>query len=136
MRLTRLVIVLVVAATGCQAINAVGIGSPFVEPGALRGHVSIGPLTPVQRVGAPEPTVPPEVYAARQIIIYRSDGQKEVTRLKLDANGNYAVTLAPGAYVVNMARAGIDRARDLPATVNIASGVTTTLDISVDTGIR
>ncbi len=135
MKLARLVIVLLFTTTGCQAI-ATGVGSPLVEPGALQGHVSIGPLTPVQRVGVPDPTVPPEAYAARQVVVYGADGQKEVTRLKLDSNGNYAVTLAPGTYVVNMARVGIDRARDLPATVSITSRVTTTLDISIDTGIR
>ena len=134
--LTRLLALLAIALTGCQIMDAAGVPSPLVKPGALAGHVSIGPLTPVQRVGVPEPTVPPEVYAARQVIIYHSDGQKEVTRLKLDANGNYSVTLAPGQYVVNMARTGIGGARDLPATVTITSNLTTTLDISVDTGIR
>ncbi len=134
--LKRLLIVLAIALPGCQVVDALGIPSPLLKPGVLAGHVSIGPLTPVERVGVPTPTVPPEVYAARQVIIYHADGQKEVTRLKLDANGNYTVTLAPGQYVVNMARSGPGGPRNLPATVTITSNLTTTLDISVDTGIR
>jgi len=35
----------------------------------LTGHVSIGPLTPVERVGVLSPTPAPEVYAARSINI-------------------------------------------------------------------
>ncbi len=108
----------------------------LVDPGTLQGHVSIGPLSPVERVGAPTPTVPPEVYAARQIVVYYSDGKKVVTRISLDAQGNYRVTLAPGTYVVDMARTGIDRAKGLPATVTVESEKTTTLDITIDTGIR
>ncbi len=108
----------------------------LVTPGTLQGHVNIGPLSPVERVGAPPPTVPPQVYAARQIIVYFSDGKKVATRISPDAQGNYRVTLAPGTYVVDMARTGIDRAAGLPATVTITSAQTTTLDISIDTGIR
>lgn len=131
--LFRLVLVLLLTQTACQGLG----GLPqLIPPGVLQGHVDIGPLSPVQRIGVPPPTVPPEVYAARQVVIYKEDGQTELTRLKLDANGNYRVQLAPGNYVVGMARVGIDRARGLPANITISSNVTTTLDISVDTGIR
>lgn len=108
----------------------------LVEPGTLQGHVNIGPLTPVERVGVPPPTVPPEAYAARKIVIYYADGKKEVTRMSPDAQGNYKVTLAPGTYVVDLARTGIDHAQGLPKTVAIESGKTMSLDISIDTGIR
>ncbi len=107
----------------------------LVAPGFLEGHVNIGPLLPVQRVGD-TPTVPPEAYAARQIIVYQADGKTVVTKLTPGKDGNYRVELAPGTYVVGMARVGIDRARGLPATVTITSGQTTRLDIDIDTGIR
>ena len=126
----------VLVLTACESQASGGILPPFVHPGQLQGHVSIGPLTPVERVGVPAPTVPPEVYAARQIIIYKEDGKTEVTRPRIDASGHYSVTLAAGAYVVGMARSGIDRANGLPAQVTIESGQTTTLDIAIDTGIR
>ena len=36
--------------------------------GTLQGHVNIGPLQPVVRIDEPTPVVPPEAYAARQIV--------------------------------------------------------------------
>ncbi len=109
---------------------------PLVAPGTLQGHINIGPLLPVQRVGQETPTVPPEAYAARQVIVYQADGKTVVIKVTPDKDGNYRVELAPGTFIVGMARVGIDRARDLPATVTISSGKTTRLDIDIDTGIR
>lgn len=130
-----LALAIVLLLSACQP-DAVGIVPKLVEPGILQGHVSIGPLTPVQRAGVPTPTISADVYAARQIVIYQRDGTTLVTRIKPDANGDYSVTLAPGEYVVNIIRQGIEHARDLPANVIIASGKTVRLDIDIDTGIR
>ncbi len=132
----RLIILLILVPLAACQFTGGGPLPQFVAPGSLEGHVSIGPLLPVQRSGEPTPTVPPDAYAARQIIVYQADGKTVVTRLTPDKDGNYRVQLAPGTYVVGMARVGIDRARDLPATVTVTSGQTTRLDIDVDTGIR
>ena len=115
-------------ATGCSA--AVG------ETGVLRGHVSIGPLVPVLREGEPEPTPAPEVYAARQIVIYSENGQKEIARAEIDAEGHYQAPLPVGIYMVDINRIGIDSAAGLPAEVKIFAGAVTILDIEIDTGIR
>jgi hypothetical protein len=104
--------------------------------GVLTGHVSIGPLVPVVREGVPEPTPAPEVYAARQVVIYRSDGRKEIARAGIDASGDYRVDLAPGNYVVDINHGGIDMASGLPAEIQIQAGQITRLDIDIDTGIR
>ncbi|MCL5950414.1 MAG: hypothetical protein M1132_01605 [Chloroflexi bacterium] len=120
----------------CQPPNLTGVAPGVVAPGHLEGHVTIGPLTPVERVGVPTPTVPPQVYAARQLVVYQGDGKTVVQRVKIDGEGNYAVSLAPGSYVVGLAPSGVDRARDLPADVTITSGMTVTLNVSIDTGIR
>ena len=106
------------------------------ETGTLEGHVTIGPLVPVMREGEPEPTPAPEVYAGRQIVIYAQDGRTEITRVQIDAEGNYRVTLPVGTYVVDINRIGIDRGIDLPKTVEIVSGQVTRLDVEIDTGIR
>ncbi len=127
---------LILLLTACQPQGSGGMVPQLVQPGILQGHVSIGPLTPVQREGVPTPTVSADVYAAQQIMVYQPDGKTVVTRITPDAKGDYSVTLAPGQYVVNVAKQGIQRARDLPATVTIESGMTARLDISIDTGIR
>lgn len=104
--------------------------------GTLRGHVTIGPLVPVLREGEPDPTPAPEVYAARQIVIYKSDGKTEVARAEIDSHGNYEVSLPVGIYVVDINREGIDHAAGLPQEVEIKEGEVTVLDVDIDTGIR
>lgn len=110
--------------------------TPEVPVGYLEGRVTIGPLQPVEQVGVPTPTVPPEVYAARSIDIFQADGTTLVTNVKINSDGTYHVALAPGTYVVDIAPTGIDRSKDLPKTIVIESGQTVRLDIDIDTGIR
>ena len=104
--------------------------------GTLRGLVTIGPLVPVQREGVPDPTPAPEVYEARKVVIYESDGKTEVTRADINAQGEYEVILPVGSYVVDINRIGIDSASGLPAEIVIREGEVTILDIDIDTGIR
>jgi hypothetical protein len=106
------------------------------ESGTLEGHVAIGPLTPVQRAGVPEPTPPPEMYAQYEILIYAEDGRTEVARARIDSGGDYRVTLGAGTYVVNINRQGISHGIDLPKKVTITDQQVTRLDIQIDTGIR
>lgn len=109
---------------------------PSTQMGILTGRVTIGPLRPVERVGETPPPVPPEVYAARSINIFATDGATLVVNVKINPNGTYNVNLPPGVYVVNIARTGIDRGKNLPKTITVESGKTVQLDIDIDTGIR
>lgn len=105
--------------------------------GTLAGRVTIGPLSPGPvRLGITPPPIPPEVFAARTIQIYASDGATLVTSVKINSNGTYSVTLPPGNYVVDLARNGIDRGRDLPKKIQIEPSKSVQLDIDIDTGIR
>jgi len=104
--------------------------------GILQGHVTIGPLVPVQRVGIPDPTPAPEVYAARQMVIFSADGRNEIARADISPQGNYSIELPAGDYTVDINRLGIDFAAGFPATVNIHPDQTTVLDVDIDTGIR
>jgi hypothetical protein len=104
--------------------------------GTLEGHVTIGPLVPVVREGESEPTPAPEVYEAREIVIFEENGKTEVIRLGIDANGNYRAELPVGIYVVDINHIGIDSAADLPKKIAITEQSVTRLDIDIDTGIR
>jgi hypothetical protein len=104
--------------------------------GILQGHVTIGPLVPVQREGVPDPTPAPEVYTARQIVIFSANGRIEIARADINPQGNYSIELPAGDYTVDINRLGIDFAAGFPATVNIHPGRTTVLDVDIDTGIR
>ncbi len=104
--------------------------------GTLEGHVTIGPLVPVVREGESEPTPAPEVYAAREIVVFEENGKTEFIRLGIDAKGNYRAELPVGIYVVDINRIGIDSAADLPKRIEITEQGVTRLDIDIDTGIR
>lgn len=106
------------------------------EFGVLEGHVTIGPLVPVIREGETEPTAAPEVYAAREIVIFEEDGKTEIMRVKIDASGNYRAELPVGIWVVDINRSGIDSAPNLPKKIVIADQGVISLDIDIDTGIR
>ncbi len=112
----------------------VSCGSARQGNGVLEGNVSIGPITPVQPT-TPVPT-PPEVYAARKVLVYDSRQSKLLYAVSLDDNGNYHIVLKPGTYVIDINHAGIDRSSDVPKTIEIEPGSTVTLNISIDTGLR
>ena len=140
--LTRLACLVTVALLGaaCGASTATSGSAPApTSPpslGVLEGRVTIGPLVPVEREGVPTPTVPPETYTSRSLNIYEADGATLVTNVPFKGDGTYRVELAPGTYVVKLARSGLDRASSLPQTIAIRAGETVQLDIDIDTGIR
>ncbi len=104
--------------------------------GTLEGHVTIGPLVPVQHEGTPEPTPGPEVWQSRAILIYAEDGKTEVAVVRIDAQGNYRVVLPAGTYVLDVIQRGPEHGVDLPRAVAVAPGEVTRLDVEIDTGLR
>jgi hypothetical protein len=105
------------------------------KPGFVEGHINVGPLTPVEREGAPKPTISAEGYAALQLAVFKADGKTKVADLMLDKNGNFRQPLAPGTYVVAMPPRRITKA-NLPRAITIVSDQTVRVDIEIDTGIR
>jgi hypothetical protein len=105
------------------------------ETGILQGRVTIGPLTPVERPGV-TPTVPPEVYQARKILVFDKDGKNLIKTVDIDNNGNYRVELKTGNYVIDINHLGIDRSSDVPKPIQVNPGGTVNLNIDIDTGIR
>jgi len=118
------------------ALTMGGCGPRSVATGTLEGTVTVGPLTPVQRESEPPPTVPPQVYTSRRLIISSADGGREIARIQFAADGTYQATLPAGRYQVDLQPNGIDRANQLPAAVDIEADQITRLDVSIDTGIR
>ncbi len=110
-------------------------GSAAAETGTLEGRVTIGPISPVQREGVEE-EIPPEVYAARKVVVYDRGGRKLVEEVDLEDDGHYRVDLKPGIYVVDINRIGVDYSEQVPREIEIRSGETVVFDIDIDTGIR
>jgi hypothetical protein len=101
--------------------------------GALVGRVTMGPMSPVGRSG--DPGASTAVPGAR-IMISSVQGQ-EITSVVTEADGGYRLRIAPGSYRIDISPlAGGRFTKDVPATVTIAEGQQTRLDIRIDTGIR
>ncbi len=125
---STLLLVLLISCTACA------LGPK--EYGVLEGQVKIGPLQPAMQVGEEAPTPAPEVYAAREIVVYKKNGVTEFTHLEIGATGWYQGELPVGTYVIDINRIGIDSADNLPLEITILANQTTALNINIDTGIR
>jgi hypothetical protein len=118
-------------------ILAAGCSSSVQAGGTLAGHVDIGPLQPVVRVGEPEPTPSPAVYAAWKIVVLSEDGKREIARAVIDSRGDYQVILSVGTYKVTAKPTnGGGLGSQQIHIVKILKGKTTSLDVGIDTGIR
>jgi len=104
--------------------------------GVLSGQVTIGPLSPVVRPGDTPQPIPPEVFAARKVMVYDARGNKLIHEVSLQTDGSYRTALKAGTYTVDINYGGIDHSPDVPRQVEIVAGETFTLDIDIDTGIR
>ena len=104
--------------------------------GYLEGRASIGPLQPVERVGVPASTPPPEACTSRSLVIHSAATGAEVARVSFQPDCMYRLALPPGEYRVELQAHGIDRSQDLPRTITITAGQSTRLDVSIDTGLR
>jgi len=109
------------------------------DSGTLSGNVTVGPLSPVERIGVSPTPPPPEVFTSHSLIVYAADGATKVADVPIRAAGlygTYNVSLRPGTYVLDMAHTGIGHASPLPKTITIRDGVATIVDVDIDTGIR
>jgi len=103
-----------------------------VERGTLVGKVTRGPGSPVETKD--QPSLKPA--AGVKLLILTAAGE-EINSVVTDDQGMYRISLPTGIYQVELAPlASIEFTKDLPATVTIAEGQETRLDISIDTGIR
>ena len=108
------------------------------EKGFLVERISIGPLCPVERI-PPVPRCQPteETYKAWPIAVWTADKKNKIAQIAVAADGTFNVELSAGSYIVDIDKQqpGIG-GRNLPATVTIKAGETTTLNVDIDTGIR
>ena len=112
-----------------------GCSGDSTSTGTLEGRVTIGPISPVEQPGE-KPPAPPEVYEARKIMVYDSNGSRLIKEVNLGQDGYYSTTLKPGTYTVDINHIGIDSSSDVPIKIEISPGETVSLDIDIDTGIR
>jgi hypothetical protein len=91
----------------------------------LHGTVTIGPTTPVCKVG-----VPCDKPAAKVTLTFSRPGR--VVRTVTDGSGRYRVSLPAGTWSVR-ASAGMSMK---PAKIYLPQAATATRNFAIDTGIR
>lgn len=96
-----------------------------VSRAGLRGHVTIGPLTPVCRVGTPCTGAAKHVTLSFRHVF-------RVWKATTDGSGNYRVALGPGSYVLTANRGRSVR----PTVVAVVAGRVRVVNLAIDTGIR
>lgn len=74
-------------------------------------------------------------YPNYEVIIYDARGKEPVAQTVTDEEGNYSLQLEPGRYMV-YSQNGLGDDDIAIHRVNIKSGETTNLNLSIDTGIR
>lgn len=114
---------------------SVGCSSGSTGTGILEGNVTIGPICPVEQPGHPCP-VPCEMYQARKVQIYDSNGTKLIAEADIDCNGHYSIELKSGTYTVDINPNGFAHVSGVPQKIELKSGQTIELNIDIDTGIR
>lgn len=110
------------------------VDTPTTQRGGFAtGHVTIGPVCPVERIDSPC-VIPPETYTSRSIVVYANDGITKVEKTRLDADGSFSVALQAGNYWLQVQPAGIGLGEK--KLVSILPNEATTVDFDIDTGIR
>ena len=110
--------------TALLALTLAAPAEPSTATG-LRGHVTIGPLTPVCREGTACDG------PAKHVLLSFSRAAR-VVHARTDASGSYRVVLPAGTYAV---RSGSGRTVR-PAKVLAIRGRLRVVDLAIDTGIR
>jgi len=119
-----------IAATGLLLtfLACGGTSAPGSHSGIF-GTVTAGPTCPVERVGSPCPPVP---WVG---VVRATNGAGDGTETRTDDRGNYALTLEAGTYEVVAVTDGGPPTGE-PVTIDVRPGVSTRVDLTVDTGIR
>lgn len=105
--------------------------APAQQPtfGTVTGHVRAYPCAPVERVGASPCAGRPAAHIEVDFRLASGAPIRGIT----NADGAYAVQLAPGTYTVTIST---QRLLNGPKTVAVAAGKTVTADFLFDSGIR
>jgi hypothetical protein len=123
---------------GCiSSIVAATASVNAASPGFVEGHLKIISPKEVELADGNAPATTAENYAEYPLIIRSRDGQKEITRITADRNGNYRVPLPPGDYILDAeGRPPKGHIRAKPQWFTVVSNQTVHVDMDIDTGVR
>lgn len=105
------------------------------KTGTLVGKVTIGPLCSVEPCIVPQQQLN-QVYFARRLLVYDEHRTGVMQEIKFGADGIYSAKLAPGKYVIDINKLGMDSSNDVPKEIDVEAGGIVELNVNIDTGIR
>ena len=120
---------------GCIFLALAGgaTSSDALPPGVMEGHLKILSRKPVDIGDENAATVTTANYADYPLLILSGDGQKEITRITADTNGNYRAVLSPGDYVLDVQGRARKHARWKSKPFTVVSNQTVRVDMDIDT---
>ena len=111
--------------TALLALSLPALAGSATSTTGLHGHVTIGPLTPVCKVGTP-------CYGPATHVTLTFRRLYRAWNVGTDSYGNYHVALSAGTYVVK-ANKGVALK---PSIVQVVTGRMRIVNLAIDTGIR
>ncbi len=122
---------LLMVSAACGGGGTSGSGSGGGVTGTIRGTVTSGPQCPVAIAGSPCPDRPWE-----GTVDVRSTDGTTVDSATTSPDGTFTVAVAPGTYDLVARTQGMGPPTARAVRVTVASGATTNVELTVDTGIR
>jgi hypothetical protein len=97
----------------------------------LEGHLKILSATPVQPADENVAAETGGNDADYPLVILSRDGQKEIARIAVDAEGNYHVALPPGDYILAVQGRARRHAHAPPHPFTVVSSQTVHVDMDI-----
>ncbi len=98
----------------------------------ISGTASLGPTCPVERM-PPDPACAYKPYQGSFYV--RTESGKLVATLSTRSDGSFKLNLDPGTYIITLASTSV-MPRLSPTTVIVEKGKSTTVALTLDSGIR
>ena len=120
---------------GCIFLMLAGnaTSSDSLQSGVMEGHLKILSRKPVDIGDENAATVTTANYADYPLLVLSGDGQKEITRITADTNGNYRAVLPPGDYVLVAQRRPRRHVSAKPQPFTVVSNQTVRVDMTIGT---
>ena len=124
----------VLMASCCLLANASHAASP-VSSGFLEGQLKVLASKGAHLADENQPTPPRANYSEYPLVVLSKDGREEVTRIKVDDNGHYRVSLPPGDYVLALKGPSPKRIQQQQRPFTVVSQKTVRMDMEIMTDL-
>ncbi len=128
--------------TTTSTVSSTSSSSTGQISGIANGTISIGPLQPVCLVNSTKGPPPSDIASIEAVITSSSGGILHVplnwsVYAKCEADGQFRVALQPGSYSLDLSSCTYMGCKNsLPKEFTVYPNLVTTVDVSIDTGIR